>query len=133
MAMTVVEDDDDARQILLQIFQFAGATVTTCAHAYAALDALNGGLHPDIIVSDLALPRMDGLTFMQAVRSHSDPTIQRTPIIAITAHYELYGPEELLKLGCQAYMVKPLSLDRVCSAVQKLVGAQHKRILKQAG
>jgi len=70
---------------------------------------------------------------VQAVWSHSDRIIQRTPIIAIPAHYELYGPEELSKLGCQAYMVKPLSLDRVCSAVRKLVGAQHKSIVKQAG
>jgi two-component system, cell cycle response regulator DivK len=100
--------------------QFAGATVTPCSDAYAALKRLNEPPRPDIIVCDLALPRMDGLTFLYVLRAHRDPTTRRIPVIAVTAYDEVYGPTQLLKMGCEAYMMKPLSLERVCRAVQKL-------------
>jgi CheY-like chemotaxis protein len=119
LQVLVIEDDEDARTILLDVLQFAGATVVACADAYAALETIDAS-RPDIIVCDLALPRMDGLSFLEALRSHRDPETRRVPMIAVTAYGHLYGAKELLSLGCEAYMMKPLSLDRVCQAVQKL-------------
>lgn len=116
----VIEDDDDARQLLVDVFQFAGATVTACRDAYAGLENLDTGRPSDVVVCDLALPRMDGLAFLRALRAHPDPQTRRTPMIAVTAYYELYGPNELRAMGCEAYMAKPLSLDRICDAVRKL-------------
>lgn len=122
----VVEDDEDSRNILVDVLHFAGATVTACSDAYAALNNLNE-LRPDVIVCDLALPRMDGLTFLHALRAHRDPNTRRIPMIAVTAYPELYGPSQLLRLGCEGYMMKPLNLERVCTAVQKLaVLAAHR-------
>ena len=120
LQVLVIEDDEDARNILIDVLQFAGATVTPCSDAYAALRHLNEQLRPDIIVCDLALPHMDGLTFLYVLRAHRDPATRRIPVIAVTAYDEVYGPTQLLKMGCEAYMMKPLSLDRVCRAVQKL-------------
>jgi CheY-like chemotaxis protein len=116
----VIEDDEDARNILIDVLQFAGATVRAYSEAHSALRSLNEQLRPDIIVCDLALPRMDGLTFMYILRSHRDPSTRRIPVIAVTAYGEVYGPMELVNMGCEAYMMKPLSLDRVCRAVEKL-------------
>jgi len=99
--------------------EFAGATVAAFSTAYAALDELNN-VQPHVIICDLALPRLDGLGFLEALRSHSDPKIRQTPMIAVTAYSDLYGPKELISLRCEGYMAKPLSLDRVCTAVQKL-------------
>jgi CheY-like chemotaxis protein len=127
----VVEDDEDARQLLAEVFQFAGATVTACQDAYAGLGKLDER-RPNVIVCDLALPRMDGLAFLRALRAHPDPKTQRTPMIAVTAFYELYSPSELRVMGCEAYMAKPLSLERICAAVGKLgflaagLGEQYK-------
>jgi CheY-like chemotaxis protein len=115
----LIEDDEDARQLLADVFQFAGATVTACPDAYAGLGTLDER-RPDVIVCDLALPRMDGLAFLHALRAHPNPKTRQTPMIAVTAYYELYGPNELRAMGCEAYMAKPLSLDRICGAVGKL-------------
>ena len=115
----VIEDDEDARELLAEVFQFAGASVTACRDAYAGLGQLDER-RPDVIVCDLALPRMDGLAFLRALRAHADPKTQRTPMIAVTAYYELYSPSELRAMGCEAYMAKPLSLERICAAVGKL-------------
>ena len=123
----VIEDDEDSRKVLLEVLQFVGASVTGCSDAYAALSELEEGLRPDVIVCDLALPRMDGLTFLQVLRSDPDATTRRTPVIAVTAYDELYGPTQLLRLGCEAYMMKPLSLDRVCGAVRKLSALASRR------
>jgi CheY-like chemotaxis protein len=124
--LLVIEDDEDARELLIEVFQFAGATVIACRDAYAALESLDAR-RPDVIVCDLALPRMDGLAFLRALREHPDANTRKTPMIAVTAYYELYSPNELRAMGCEAYMTKPLSLDRICAAVGKLgfVAARH--------
>ena len=124
--LLVIEDDEDARELLIEVFQFAGATVTACRDAYAGLESLDAR-RPDVIVCDLALPRMDGLAFLRALREHPDANTRKTPMIAVTAYYELYSPNELRAMGCEAYMAKPLSLDRICAAVGKLgfVAARH--------
>lgn len=126
LQILVVEDDEDARTILVDVLQYAGAGVIACGDAYAALRAVDAS-RPDIIVSDLALPRMDGISFLQALRAHPDQDTRRIPMIAVTAYGELYGPSELLRLGCEAYMMKPLSLDRVCRAIQKLALKPRRR------
>ena len=119
LRVLVIEDDDDGRKILIEVLQYAGATVVACATAYTALEEL-ATAQPHVIICDLALPRLDGLGFLKALRTHADPRVRRTPMIAITAYSDLYGPRELLSLRCEGYMAKPLSLDRVCTAVQKL-------------
>ena len=119
LRVLVVEDDDDGRRLLIDVLQFAGATVVACANAYEALEAVNHA-RPHVIMCDLALPRLDGLGFLKALRAHPDLEIRRIPMIAMTAYSDLYGPKELIGLRCEGYMAKPLSLDRVCTAVQKL-------------
>jgi CheY-like chemotaxis protein len=122
----VIEDDEDARQVLAEVLEFARATVTACRDAYAGLERLDEH-RPDVIICDLALPRMDGLSFLRALRAHPDARTRRTPLIAVTAYYELYSPNELRSMGCEAYMAKPLGLDRICKAVGKLgfLAARH--------
>jgi CheY-like chemotaxis protein len=120
LQVLVIEDDEDARKILFDVLRFAGAAVTPCSDAYAGLQSLDRQSRPDVIICDLALPRMDGLTFMYILRSHRDPEMRRIPVIAVTAYGEVYGPTQLVRMGCEAYMMKPLDLDRLCRAVQKL-------------
>ena len=116
----VVEDDADGRYILVQVLEAAGATVTSCPDAHLALTKLNQQLRPDVIICDLAMPRMDGLTFLHALRAHPDSATRRIPLLAITAYDEFYSPMQLLKLGADAFMGKPLDLERLCGAVKKL-------------
>jgi CheY-like chemotaxis protein len=115
----VIEDDENSRDILVDVLRFAGAKVSACPDAFVGLKALNE-FRPDVIVCDLALPGMDGLNFLYALRAHHDPVTRRTPMLAVTGYDEIYRPEEFLRLGCEGYMMKPLSLDRVCTAIQKL-------------
>jgi CheY-like chemotaxis protein len=123
----VIEDDPDGRQILVEVLRFAGADVSACPDAYAGLEKLSQLLRPDVIICDLAMPRMDGLTFLRALRSHADAATRRTPVLAITAYDEFYSPMQLLKLGSDAYMGKPLNLERVCDAVKRLSVAGMRR------
>ena len=129
----MIEDHEDARSVLVDILRYAGASVSGCPDAYAGLKTLNE-FRPDVIVCDLALPGIDGLTFLHALRAHRDPTTRLTPMIAVTAYEEIYRPEQFLRLGCEAYMMKPLSLDRICTAIQKLGAraASHRRTSEAA-
>jgi CheY-like chemotaxis protein len=92
--------------------------LTSPGFAYAALESLDAR-RPDVIVCDLALPRMDGLAFLRALREHPNANTRKTSMIT--------SPNELRAMGCEAYMAKPLSLNRICVAVGKLgfVAARH--------
>jgi CheY-like chemotaxis protein len=110
-----------SRDMVVDVLQFAGATVRACGDAYAALNNLNQ-FRTDVIVCDLALPGMDGLNFLYALRAHHDGNVRCTPMLAVTGYDEIYSPQQFLRLGCEGYMMKPLSLDRLCAAVHKLAG-----------
>ncbi len=62
---------------------------------------------PDLIVMDIQLPRMDGLTATRLIKS--TPETSKIPIIAVTAHALLRDRENALKAGCDDYIAKPLN------------------------
>lgn len=102
----VVEDSDDARHVLSMELRHRGCRVLTAADGSQAIEtALN--LHPDLILMDLNMPRLDGLAATEKLRAHSE--LDGVPIIAVTA-YDTYGIREAaLEVGCQAYLLKPLN------------------------
>src|SRR5262245_23371007 len=78
----VADDDRDARSIYREYLRAKGYTVITAPDGRAAVDQAVRH-HPDVIVMDLAMPRMDGLTAIRHLR-RQEPT-RRVPIIALTA------------------------------------------------
>jgi len=75
-----------------------------------------------VILLDLGLPRVDGLTLARKLKS--DPDKKHIVIVAVTAYPERFPSEEALAAGCDAYIVKPINTrnltGQVASAVEKL-------------
>jgi CheY-like chemotaxis protein len=116
LCVLVIDDNDDARELIAATIRYAGATVTTAAAGDHALDDLEQYL-PDVIVCDLQMPRVDGLAFMRALRRRPPELGGQLPVIAITAFYEQYSVEEAVKVGFVAYLPKPINLERLCRLI----------------
>ena len=79
----IVDDEPDVRHILRRVFEKAGYEVTEAIHGAAALDALNGEL-PDLVVTDLMMPVMDGNELIEHLRA--DPRTAKLPILSLTGN-----------------------------------------------
>jgi CheY-like chemotaxis protein len=101
----VAEDSEDARQVLSLALRHRGCRVITAADGREAVETALLA-HPDLILMDLHMPRLDGLAAAEQIRAHSE--LEEVPIIAVTA-FDTYGIREAaLEAGCQQYLLKPL-------------------------
>ena len=103
----LAEDSEDARYVLSLELRHRGCRVITAADGREAVETALVA-HPDLILMDLNLPRLDGLAATEEIRTHGE--LDAVPIIAVTA-YDTYGIREAaLEAGCQEYLLKPLNL-----------------------
>ena len=101
----VAEDSEDTRRVLSLELRRWGCRVITVADGQEAVEAALVA-HPDLILMDLHMPRLDGLAAAAQIRAHSE--LEAVPIIAVTA-FDTYGIREAaLDAGCQEYLLKPL-------------------------
>jgi CheY-like chemotaxis protein len=117
ISVLVVDDNDDARATIAATLHYAGATMTSAAAGDHALDDLTQ-YRPDVIICDLRMPRVDGLTFVRRLRERARDQGGDIPVVAITAYHEQYSVDEALGLGFVAYLRKPLDLEELCRVVQ---------------
>ncbi len=118
----VVDDEATIRDVLRRYLERDGFLVREATDGYAALDALADEL-PDLIVLDLMLPGIDGLTLTRQLRTprSADDTRQRIPIIMLTARGETSDRIRGLDLGADDYIAKPFNPQEVVSRVRAVL------------
>ena len=79
----VIEDDLDVRDAIAELLADVGFSVTTAANGRLALELLEGGQRPDVIVLDLMMPQMDGREFRQ--RQLANAAFAAIPVVVVTA------------------------------------------------
>ena len=115
----LVDDDDDAREFLATALRGAGADVRAVAAAGAAFDTMRAW-RPDVIVSDIAMPEVDGYTFIRGVRAMNSDHGGRTPAVALTALARPKDRLRALSAGFQTHMPKPVDPNELVLAVASL-------------
>jgi PAS domain S-box-containing protein len=103
----VVEDDGDSRDLVAEVLRSRGAVVSAAESAGEALDMLRA-FKPDLIVSDIGLPGMDGYEFIERVRSLNAAEGGAVPAIALTAFARAEDRTRALLAGYQAHVAKPV-------------------------
>jgi CheY-like chemotaxis protein len=103
----VVDDDDDARDLLRAALEYSGALVTAVSSVQKAMDVL-ARLTPDVVLCDISMPGEDGYGLLRRIRALSSAQAARVPTIAMTAHGPAHGPERTLAVGFDAHLSKPL-------------------------
>lgn len=115
----VVDDQQDARDLLQFVLEGCGAIVTTAGSADEAIAALND--HPlDLLVSDLGMPDRDGFDLIHLVRSRADER-GKIPAIAVTAYTSELTQQQTTLAGFQRHLVKPLNPYELVQAASQLV------------
>jgi two-component system, chemotaxis family, chemotaxis protein CheY len=120
MAKTIMIVDDSAsmRQVVAIALKGAGYDVLEGRDGADALTKLTGQkVH--LIISDVNMPNMDGITFLKAVKQM--PAYKFTPIIMLTTESAAEKKAEGQAAGAKAWMVKPFKPEMLLGAVQKLV------------
>jgi PAS domain S-box-containing protein len=99
----VVDDDQDSRELCGVLLETAGASVTLCGSAAAALDCLETTAF-DLVIADIAMPGVDGYAFIAQVRARR----AELPAIAMSAHARIEDRRRALAAGYTAYRTKPV-------------------------
>jgi CheY-like chemotaxis protein len=117
LLVMVVDDDDDIRETLAGLLEDEGYGVAAICDGRQALDALEGGLLPRVILLDLMMPVMDGAEFRRA--QLADPALAGIPVILKTAA----GLEPIRRGDYSEVLRKPLKIDRVLQVVAEFCSA----------
>jgi len=113
----VIEDDPDARSLIETILKQAGYDVLLAADGREGLDKTTNE-SPDLIITDIAMPRLDGLRLIQLLRTM--PLFRHLPILAITS----FGTEratEALKAGANRALARPVRNELLLQFVKGLM------------
>ena len=120
IAVLLVDDDPETRDVLTTFLATAGAHVTATDSAARESAPRRGPPVPDVIVADIGMPGEDGYTFINKVRS-SNGSKDQPPAIALTAYARKEDRERALKAGFQRHISKPADPSDVLLAVAELL------------
>ncbi|MBN3959593.1 PAS domain S-box protein [Nostoc sp. NMS8] len=116
----VVDDEPDIRDLITFILQDYGLEVTAVASAQEALQALSESI-PDVLISDIGMPKTDGYMLMREVRSRSPGQGGSVPAIALTAYAGEMNQQQALAAGFQMHISKPVDPDVLVKAIADLI------------
>ncbi|RKH62335.1 response regulator, partial [Corallococcus aberystwythensis] len=117
----VVDDEEDARELLRTLLEDSGAQVVTAGSAMEGLQAIQAD-HPDVLVSDIGMPGTDGYGFIERVRALPDDKGGRTPAVAITAYARSEDRTRVLRAGFQSHVPKPVEPGELLAVLASLAG-----------
>jgi CheY-like chemotaxis protein len=121
LKILLVEDEADTRDLLVEMLSGCDAEVIAADSASVALQLL-AERQPDILVSDISMPDLDGYAFIRQVRNGAHHST--VPAIALTAHARAEDRALALAAGFQLHLAKPVSLSDLAHSIAKLV--RHK-------
>ncbi|MBU6391131.1 MAG: response regulator [Planctomycetota bacterium] len=114
----VVEDNEKNRKLMRVVLKAKGYNVIEATTGEEALSLLKGNI-PDIILMDIQLPGIDGITLVKQIKA--DALTKDIPIIAVTA-YAMKGDEQkILETGCNAYVSKPINTQELPLIIEKYI------------
>jgi CheY-like chemotaxis protein len=114
----VVEDYQDAREMYAAYLQFSGFDVAEAGNGVEAIEKATE-LLPDIILMDLALPKMDGWEATRRLKA--DARTRHIPVIALTGHALAGHAEGARDAGCDAFVTKPCLPDALVAEIRRLL------------
>jgi PAS domain S-box-containing protein len=119
LTVLVVDDEPDTRELLRQGLEYCGATVRVAASAAEALSAL-GNEVPDVLISDIGMPGVDGYDLIRQIRTLQTEQGRRVAAIALTAYTRVEDRLQALRAGYDMHVPKPVELTELCAVAASL-------------
>jgi CheY-like chemotaxis protein len=120
LTVMIVDDENDARELMKRLLSDWGAEVVAADSADAALRLMESRL-PDVVVSDIGMPTVDGYEFLRRVRRLPGPEA-RTPAIALTAFARSEDRTRALRAGYIAHVAKPIEPSELLATIAVVAG-----------
>ncbi|MHB0969578.1 MAG: response regulator [Thermoanaerobaculia bacterium] len=115
----VVEDNDMNMQLVEFLLEEGGFEILKAASGEEALRTVVDAV-PDLILMDIHLPGMDGLSVVRAIKA--DEKTRGIPILAVTAHAMRGDRDRFLEAGCDGYISKPIDVKSFIPSVRRYIG-----------
>ena len=120
----LIDDDDSLREVVQFILIDSGHEVLTAADGQQGIGLLDR--EPDLVISDIRMPGIDGMEVLRKIRGREDPS--PPPVIMLTAHGTVEQAVEAMGLGAFTYLLKPFARDELLATVDQ---ALSKRALER--
>ncbi len=118
----VVDDDEMVRDVVVESIKAVGFNVDVCGDGAEAL-LKNETQHYDLIITDMRLPGLDGLTLIKMLKSNQS----NTDVMVITGFGTVENAVECMKAGAVEYLIKPFTVDQIQVAVKRAVEVRELR------
>ena len=115
----IVEDNERNRKLVRTILEFRGFEVAECGDGEPAI-ALAKSLRPVLILMDIELPKLDGISALMRLRA--DPDTAHIPVVAVTASVTASQRQRIASAGFNAYIAKPIDVEEFGATIERLAG-----------
>ncbi|MDT8411776.1 MAG: response regulator [Vicingaceae bacterium] len=115
----IVDDSESIRELISFSLESYGYTVIKGNNGVDGLDKIKKHTQIDLIITDLNMPLMDGLTFLQEVRKVNRH--QYTPILILTTESSLELRNKAKQYGATGWIIKPFDRDKLINVIQKVI------------
>lgn len=114
----IVDDSITQRQLMSSVLEQFGLTVLVATDGVEAWEQIQR-VHPDIVVLDIIMPRMNGYEVCRKIKT--DPNLQSLPVVMCSSKTEEFDRYWGMKQGADAYLAKPFQPKELLSTIQKLL------------
>jgi two-component system cell cycle response regulator DivK len=111
----LVEDNPLNRELMTDLLEMSGYQVESASDGEEALRLAASAQH-DLILLDLTLPGIDGLTVAREL--NADPVLARVPVVVVSGHACKADEEKALRMGCRGYISKPIEMNDFLARVE---------------
>ncbi len=120
MTVTVLTVDDSRtmRDMLMMALSQAGFNVVQAVDGVDGIETLQTSAAPDVIVTDINMPRLDGFAFIERLRQ--DPKWRATPILVLTTESDPGKKARAREAGATGWIVKPFNADKLVDAIRRV-------------
>lgn len=115
----IVDDSATMRQMVSFTLTSAGFEVVEAGDGQEAVGKLNGGAKPNLVITDLNMPKMDGISLIKAVRAM--PTFKLTPVLMLTTESDESKKKEGQAAGATGWIVKPFNPEQMLKVIAKVL------------
>jgi len=116
----VVDDAADSREMLRYVLEDSKAQILTTGSAIEALDRISA-FKPDILISDLGMPEMDGYDLIRKIRAFSSENGGRIPAIALTGYVSVEEQRRVHAAGFDVHVAKPVDFNKLLEIINNLL------------
>ena len=116
----VVEDNEMNMQLVEFLLEKGGYEIVKAASGEEAMAVARGGEPVDLILMDIHLPGVDGLSVVEELKR--DERTRKIPVLALTAHAMRGDKDRFLQAGCDGYISKPIDVKTFLASIEPFVG-----------